>query len=145
MNRYAASGISADAVQGKRIIVITRDLMTSGEALEQIVQATPTDIDITTRRANGAQRISYPTTGGEVIIRSYRQGARGVSADILYLDESVDPLIRGTNAWTASTPTSQPPSTPKSSAHNHHPAPRNPALPTTRTRPARSLPLSPEE
>jgi len=99
MNRYAAAGISADAAQGKRVIVITQDVRTSREALEQIAQATPTDVDMTVRRANGAESVSYPTTGGEVIIRSYRQGARAYAADILYLDEAVDPILRGTDAW----------------------------------------------
>lgn len=99
MNRYAAAGINADAIAGKRIIVITRDVQTSRDALEEIAQATPQDVNVVVRRANGAERISYPTTGGEVIIRSYRQGARGVSADVLYLDDAVDPLLRSTDAW----------------------------------------------
>ncbi|KTR95356.1 hypothetical protein NS220_06000 [Microbacterium testaceum] len=110
MNRYAAAGINGDALKGKRIIVITRDGKASREALEQIAQAAPLGVDITVRRANGAERISYPTTGGEVFIRSYRQGARGVSADILYLDDAVDALVRSTDAWTslyASVATSQ--------------------------------------
>ena len=101
MNRYAAAGINADAIAGKRIIVITRDVQTSREALEEIAQAIPQDVDVVVRRANGAESISYPTTGGEITIRSYRQGARGVSADIVYLDEAVDPLLRGTDAWTS--------------------------------------------
>lgn len=99
MNRYAAAGINADALAGKRIIVITQDTILSREALEQIAQAAPLGIDIRIHPANGAESITYPTTGGKVIVRSYRQGARGVSADILYLDDAVDPLVRSTDAW----------------------------------------------
>lgn len=101
MNRYVAEGINADAITGKRIIVITRDVRTSRDALEEIAHAVPLDVDVVVRRANGAESISYPITGGEVIIRSYRQGARGVSADVLYLDDAVDPLVRSTDAWTS--------------------------------------------
>ncbi|MBD8477580.1 hypothetical protein [Microbacterium sp. CFBP 8794] len=99
MNRYAAAGINADAFKGKRIIVVTQDTTLSREALDQIAQAAPLGVDVTVRRANGAERVSYPTTGGEVIIRSHRQGTRGVSADVLYLDEGVDALVRDTHAW----------------------------------------------
>lgn len=99
MNRYAAAGINGDAFKGKRIIVITRDTKASRDALEQITEAAPLGVDITIRRANGTESISYPTTGGVVIIRSYRQGARGYAADILYLDEGADALVRSTDAW----------------------------------------------
>jgi len=101
MNRYAAAGINEDALKGRRIIVITQDTKLSREALKQIAQAVPLDVDVVIRRANGAESINYPTIGGEVIIRSYRQGARGHSADILYLDDAVDQLVRSTDAWTS--------------------------------------------
>lgn len=70
MNRHAAAGTSADPARGRRIIVITQDVKTSREALEEIAQVTPTEADMTVRRADGAERISYPTTGGDAIIRS---------------------------------------------------------------------------
>lgn len=101
MNRYAAAGINADAAQGRRVIVITRDGAALRDALDQLTAAMHTDTPTTIRRANGAESINYPDTGGEITIRSYRQGARGITADTLYLDEAVDPLVRDTNAWTA--------------------------------------------
>jgi hypothetical protein len=98
MNRYAALGISKDAEQGKRVIVITVLGIESRCALDEIAaQATA---DITVRRANGREQIDYPN-GGRVTVRTHRQhlGLRGHNADVLYLDVGVDALIHDTAVW----------------------------------------------
>lgn len=92
MNRYAAHGIHADALTGRRILVITRTQTDARDALEQIaVHAEPHSAHI--RRANGLERITYDG-GGRVVIRSHRgHGHRGITADTIYLDEGVDPEL----------------------------------------------------
>ncbi|WP_248240576.1 hypothetical protein [Microbacterium kunmingense] len=96
MNRYAAVGINQDAELGKRIIVLTVTTTESRAALEEIAALAPAEASA--RRANGLESIRYPS-GGRVTIRSHRQGTRGHSADVLYLDGGVDAQVRDTAAW----------------------------------------------
>lgn len=96
MNRYVAAGITLDALAGKRIIVLTATMLASRVALEDVATLAP--VGATVRRANGMEGVTYPG-GGSVTIRSYRQGARGHSADVIYLDEGVDAELRDPAAW----------------------------------------------
>lgn len=96
MNRYAAAGIAFDAAQGKRVIVLTSSSLTAREALRAIAACAPEQSIVV--RTNGGERIVCPS-GGQVKLRPMHHGARGLSADIIYLDEGVDAELRGTDQW----------------------------------------------
>jgi hypothetical protein len=89
MNRYAAQGITRDAEGGKHVIVITINQRETSAALDELATCSA-EAQVT--RSRGHERIAYPT-GGAVTICSYRQGLRGLSADVLYLDDRVRDTI----------------------------------------------------
>ncbi|PPF39963.1 hypothetical protein [Pseudoclavibacter sp. AY1H1] len=99
MNRFAALGLAVEAASGKSIIVITRTLRQNADVLDQLVAVPDASHCIAkTRRANGEQSVDY-LSGGTVRIRSHGQGTRGMSADIIFLDDGVDQLVSVPHGW----------------------------------------------
>lgn len=84
MNRYTASGITNDAYEaGLRIAVLSDSARGARDAFDEIQHHSAGASRI--RRANGAERIDYPS-GGTITFHRSVDHLRGVSADIVYLD-----------------------------------------------------------
>lgn len=83
MNRYTASGLIADATDGKDILLVTRGARQTAAFEELAALAGPVCV---LRRANGAQSITFPN-GGRIRLTST---PRGHTADIVYIDAGVD-------------------------------------------------------
>ena len=99
MNRFAALGLAVEAASGKSIIVVTRTVGQNRDVLDQLVAVPDASHCIAeVRRANGEQGIDY-FSGGKVRIRSHGQGTRGMSADIIFLDDGVDQLVSVPHGW----------------------------------------------
>lgn len=95
MNRFAAAGITFDAMAGRRILVVTVNERESTEALNALAQAADAaGCPVRVIRARGAERIDYLLCRGRVTIRSHRQGGHGLSADTVFLDAGVDAELR---------------------------------------------------
>ena len=86
MNRYVIDGISRDLIGGKRIVFF--GLQVEAEALHRAVLAS----GIATSRVvetNGRKRIELPS-GGALTYRScQRCASRGLSADVVVVDDDV--------------------------------------------------------
>lgn len=93
MNKYAARGIVLDAIEGKRILVLTVGVHeikhVLGELNAQLGDSVPTRV----RRVNGSAGIDI-TGAGRVKVKSWRQSIRGAVFDVIYLDTGVDSEIR---------------------------------------------------
>lgn len=84
MNRYAAAGITNDAYEaGLRIAVLSDSTRSARDAFNEIEHHAAGASRI--RRANGAERIDYPS-GGVITFHRSVDHLRGVTADIVYLD-----------------------------------------------------------
>lgn len=90
MNRYVVQGVLTDLAIGRRVLVITENLRESRVMLDQLtseaVAAGFAATDLVVRRANGAERVELPRTGGSVHFLSHRQSSRGMSADVIFID-----------------------------------------------------------
>ncbi len=91
MNRFAAVGLFVEAAKGRRILVITPRGHEAHDALDCFarideVQAWP---GVLTSRANGAERIELGGRG-RIDFRSARSSLRGMSADLVYIDDEAD-------------------------------------------------------
>lgn len=87
MNRYAAAGLTADALAGKRIVVLSPTSGMAYDAMDTVVR-TLDDADPDTfrvRRANGEERIEF-LSGGRIRFQSARFSLRGMSADVVFID-----------------------------------------------------------
>lgn len=83
MNRYAAAGLIADAHAGKDILVVTRGTR-QAHTFDEIVTLAGPLCEI--RRANGAQRVTFPS-GGRI---RFDSTTTGHTADIVFIDAGVD-------------------------------------------------------
>ncbi|MEV8023674.1 hypothetical protein [Microbacterium sp. NPDC080220] len=91
MNRYAAAGITAEAAQGKRILVVAPTAIELREGLLDLIDAAANTEGASIRRANGAERIDYPNRGGiRFATTRSTQRAIGSAWDAIYLDAGVD-------------------------------------------------------
>ncbi|PPG35200.1 hypothetical protein C5E10_06305 [Pseudoclavibacter sp. RFBG4] len=91
MNQLEALGLAVEAAFGKRIIVVTRDYRDNERAFEQVAAshiATGTVVEL--RRANGEQRIDF-LAGGSIEFLTHQQRTDGIHADLIYLNEGVEP------------------------------------------------------
>lgn len=99
MNRFEAIGLDAEAIAGKKIIVVTRAVEENSVVLNHLLAAAEaTEHRRRVSRANGLQSIDYDS-GGTVRVRSYRQGTRGMMADIVFLDDDVDRMLSVPHGW----------------------------------------------
>lgn len=98
MNRYAAAGITNDAYEaGLRIAVLSDSARGVRDAFNQIAQDA---VSARIRRANGAERIDYPS-GGAITFHRSVDHIRGVSADIIYLDGDAEHQVHERDQWDA--------------------------------------------
>lgn len=88
MNRYAALGMTLDALEGNNIMVLTRTREDKAGVIDELEAFAPEGTRIA--RVRDGERITYPN-GKHIVIRSHRQGVRGHSPNVCYLDEGVDP------------------------------------------------------
>lgn len=76
---------------GQRVVVVSPAGRASRDAFEDVASAcVAADLDdgLVVRRANGAERVESPRTGGAAVFLGVR-GARGHRADLLVLDEDL--------------------------------------------------------
>lgn len=87
MNKYAALGLAGEANDGKLIIVISETVHHAQQAMRDFegLLVEPAHV----RRANGDEHVRYPS-GGTIHFKSRRQGVRGYSADIVFIDWDVE-------------------------------------------------------
>lgn len=97
MNKYAARGLILDAIEGRRILVLT---VTTGEALRVLdeLAAQIGNLDAKVRRINGLPRIDVPG-GGRISVRSWRQSLRGNLYDVAFIEPGVDAEARDLDWW----------------------------------------------
>jgi hypothetical protein len=93
MHQHTAQRLLWESSRGKRVIAITMNATQSSTSLDAMVTALeglacflPKGARVI--RSIGNPRIEHPS-GGAVTLRTHRQGTRGLTADILYLDEAV--------------------------------------------------------
>lgn len=85
MNRYTALGLTADATEGKHILVLTR---TTNEIREAVAEIARVALNAHVERTHGRELVTFPR-GGEIRVRSHGASLRGHSADVVYLDAGV--------------------------------------------------------
>lgn len=94
MNRYAALGITLDAHEGKRIVVLVARAAAIRHAMDEVmrvlVDADPDDYQV--RRAAGDERIQF-ISGGSIRFLSVGATTHGWTADVVFLDEDVDRML----------------------------------------------------
>lgn len=100
MNRYVIEGVRADALAGKRVLVVPDSLR---DAEQLFAACAEHDLVDRVTRTNGRQSVEYKTGGAVVVRRS--DGVRGMSADVIVLGpalglipEVVTDAIRATTA-----------------------------------------------
>jgi hypothetical protein len=99
MNRYAAEGITNDAYDaGLRIAVLSDSARGARDAFDEIEHHAAGAAHIC--RANGAERIDYPS-GGTITFHRSADHLRGVSADIVYLDGDAERQVHEHGKWEA--------------------------------------------
>lgn len=86
MNKYAAHGLVAAAHNGRRVIVVSATTRHAEQAMYDFMQPAE-DAGAVIARTNGARRIDFPTTGGQIYFASAQTTAeRGRSVDVVFLD-----------------------------------------------------------
>lgn len=99
MNRYAATGITNDAYEaGLRIVVLSDSARGARDAFDEIQHHAAGASRI--RKANGTERIDYPS-GGTITFHRSVDHLRGVSADIVYLDGDAERQVHEHGQWEA--------------------------------------------
>lgn len=98
MNKFAAIGLTEDALHsGKRVLVITHSARPY--EMQELEAVAPEGAISRVVRANGRARIDY-VNGGRVDFRSREQiergGARGLSADVVFIDAGIDERVDDT-------------------------------------------------
>lgn len=95
MNKYAATGMLFDALNGKRFIVVERshhDVRDALHVFAEAVEALGLE-GVKVYRANGAEMVKLPS-GGRVWFatpRGYR--LRGMSADVVFIDNDAHRVL----------------------------------------------------
>lgn len=91
MNRFVAAGLLADAAEGKEIIIATADRRSCREAFTLVEDAA---LRLAHRfpfarvlRSAGSERI-FMCSGGWLRFVSGRNSLRGLTADIVYVDDA---------------------------------------------------------
>lgn len=88
MNRYAALGLVLDAYEGKRVVVLSPSHPAARDALDECARS-PFAEGAEVYRANGAERILFGTLGS-IRFQSVRRPLRGLTADVVFLDQDAD-------------------------------------------------------
>lgn len=96
MNKYAVLGMLIDVYDGKRLVVVERDYQAVQAAVRvfaEVVQAMDLAGVLTVRRANGAESVQHPS-GGRVVFATPRSNRmRGLSADVVFIDNEADRVL----------------------------------------------------
>lgn len=88
MNRYAALGLVLDAYEGKRIIVLSPSLTAARDARNECARSPFAETaDVTSNPEPG--RMMFPS-GGMLRFQPVRSSLRGLSADVVFIDEEAD-------------------------------------------------------
>lgn len=97
MNRYAAAGLIHEAMNDKAVIVLSPNASMSVDAMNAVVSALgEVDPDAyRVRRTNGEQRVEF-AWGGRICFGSVRTSLRGISADIVFIDQGADQTLSAT-------------------------------------------------
>jgi hypothetical protein len=91
MNRFAATGLFIEAAKGQRILVLTPRRHEIGDALDCFtrIDDVATWPGVRVRQANGDERIDLGGRG-RIVFLSASSSLRGMSADIVYIDDEAD-------------------------------------------------------
>lgn len=92
MNKYAARGLMTEAVNGRRVVVLSRDFHACRGAFETFAHEYLAEV--TLHRTRGEERITFPR-GGSVSFVSVRQRAvlRGLAVDVVFIDDDADRVL----------------------------------------------------
>jgi hypothetical protein len=93
VNRYVVAGVLADLIAGRRVLVMTQNVLDGRDLLEQLAVAAEHKgirSNLTVARAHGAERVGH-TGGGWVLFRSLRTGCHGLTADVVFIDGDPTP------------------------------------------------------
>ncbi|MFK4760310.1 hypothetical protein ACI3KS_05180 [Microbacterium sp. ZW T5_45] len=97
MNRYAALGITLDALDGQRILIVTPTAAAIPHALDEFTALPPHLIDdARIRRANGDTRIDFPG-GGSIHFHPAQGHHRPAHYHSVFLDEHTDERLTHTH------------------------------------------------
>lgn len=96
MNEYAARSMLMDIAAGSRIVVIERDCR---DVQTAVIKFAREDERIqggaTVRHANGAERVTHPGGGWIVFATPRSDRLRGLSADVVFIDNDADRVFEG--------------------------------------------------
>lgn len=85
MNRYAATGLLVDLLDGRRVVVITAPgKVHVRAALDVLIRLTPPGVKV--RRTNGDEGLEQTQGTGRIYIAPQGASLRGWAADTVYAD-----------------------------------------------------------
>jgi hypothetical protein len=94
MNEYAARSMLIDISAGQRIVVVERDYVAVGAAVQVFAEENERiEWGATVRRSNGAERIAHPGGGWIVFATPRSDRMRGLSADVVFIDNDADRVV----------------------------------------------------
>lgn len=96
MNEYAARSMLIDISAGQRIVVVERDYRAVHEAVRVIAAVNErVDWGAVVRLANGAERVTAPGGGWIAFATPLSNRMRGLSADVVFIDNDADRVLEG--------------------------------------------------
>lgn len=89
MNKCTASALAAEAAAGARVLIVSHSVIAARQAFHDFDELAES-VGAEVRRANGAQRLTFPS-GGRVHFTSARAtGGRGLAVDVVFVDWDVE-------------------------------------------------------
>lgn len=89
MNRYVAAGLVQDLAKGKKIVVVC-PVGAVTYTMREVLTYVPKQDLTTVRRTNGDEEIRHHS-GGVLFFKAVGQRPRGMSAHVLFTDETLTP------------------------------------------------------
>lgn len=102
MNKYTSAGIVEAARNGRRFLIVNKDVGTSREVFGMCRTLATTAAKV--HAANGQEAIHWDNGGMIAFIGLNRTAGRGYSADTLYIDTGCADMMSDTH-WEALLPT----------------------------------------
>lgn len=86
VNRFAALSLLAEAEAGKTVLVLSHTQRAARDAMDDFLQLSDGQPGIEVRRANGAERITFPSEGRLIFRSTQSTGHRGLLPGIVFVD-----------------------------------------------------------
>lgn len=90
MNKYTASALSAEAASGLRVLVVSHSRRAELDAFGEFEALAESAGASRVRRANGAERIEFPSGGFLAFASARARAGRGICVDLVFVDWDVE-------------------------------------------------------